>query len=786
MTAKILALYMIVISLCFPVPSPGYNPTGTGEAGFVSYKMPEKINFLQSCAGNVDYPPNIDRLDPRFFTLDGVLTNSELEAEINDFIMDSVRNFGSDHSLASYITALNGYIEVAVDYGHMDGNDYSNDGIIAIWNMKTGERLTKFSDMFYKGKYFLPAVISAERNYNKDDTLTIDKEPEKFSMIALLSGSYKFTENEIDDIPARDLPLYAMSDAWGFMPMWQYYDMSDMFTGKTQLTRRTLIPRDFYPHKYTQKSEADGKLSATYIASSLYLSNAEINRRNAELKEIYKAIKASKEYEKYPSGKYDIIYTSIDFDGDLTTVTTDVGTFGRNSKTGKIFTPENCKLLDAKENFRGFVDIDIDGEPEIISVYNESEIRIYNSDLSLKKTIPIGYSDRRSLPLMWYVTKTGKNVMGEIFIVNVFDEMKSLEYKNDEFGKFEKTMAMENARFKEYEASIAEADYFFTEDGFSFGVVYSGKALDYSETQYLSGTALDDFEKIKKAAYTGEKNITVADRNKNGVHLAVWRENELLINGVSVDYETYDENPSYSMSVHTTAAIKTSGSVYVPEKRTLESAFTAIDFSDGLNGTFNPLFILKENGFEEISPISRNSYFFAVKDGDITAVLENGGIVGYKDRTDLIGAEPGLPYWFRGSNENYYGYYVPFAEYGGIDFPIEDFRKMKGGAAILEEIEEGGGKLINILYRDNGIININYKEPVQEGSDWVYYKYKTYRDIYEAYGRAEDVNKPLQFVDEGHGTYVPSITAVYGEDLSKFNYPDELPYGGYWWLDEGE
>jgi hypothetical protein len=771
MTYKIVALFLIIISLNFTVPAQVASPVGTGEAGLVSFSMPKKINFLQSSAGNVDYPKNLDRLDPRFFTLDGALTDSELEAEINEFIMDSVKNFGSDHSLASYITALNGYIEVAVDYGYMDGGDYTEDGVIAIWNMKTGERLTRFSDMFYKGSYFLPAVISAERNYNKTENFTITEEPEKFSMIALLSGSYKFTKNDIDGIPTRNLPLYAMSDAWGFMPMWQYYDMSDMFTGKPQLTRRKLVPKDYSPYEYTVKASVDGKLSATYIYSSLYLSNAEIDRRNAELKEIYNAIKVSKEYEKYPGGIYDVLYTSIDFDGDITSVTTDVGTFARNKKTGKIFTPDNCILLKPEENFRGFVDTDADGESEIISVYNETEIRIYGDDLRLKKTIPLTFTNRRNLPLMWIVTKTADGFEGEIFITNAFGETKSLKYENDEIGTFETASAER---------------YFGFENDFKLGVVYTGNTLNYTETQYLSGTALADFKATKNAAYTDEKNITVTDRNENGIQLAVWREDKLLINGVSVDYEVYDEIPSYSMTVHTTAQTKTSGSVAVPEKQRLESVFSAFDFLDGINATFNPVFAIGENGFEEITPISRASYLFTIENGDITAVLENGGSVGYKDQTDLIGAEPGLKYWFRGSTQSYYNYSIPLAEYGGIDFPIDAFRKMDGGAAILDEIEENGGTVINILYRDNGIININYKEPVEEGSDWVYYCHKTYRDVYEAYNRAELINEPLQFVEEGDGTYVPSITAVHGEDLAKFNYPDELPYVVTWWVDEGE
>jgi hypothetical protein len=779
MTYKIIALYLAILILNISVPFEVYNPVGTGEAGLISLKMPEKINYLRVGGSNVDPPPSVDRLDPRFFVLDGALTDSELEAEINAFIMDSVENFGTDHSLATIITALNGYIEVAVDYGYLDGSDYTPDGVIAIWNMKTGERLTRFSDMFYKDSHFLPAVISAERNYQKDDSFTIDEEPQKFSMTALLTGSSKLYENEVDGVPTRDCPLYAMSDAWGFMPMWQYYDMSEMFTGKPQISMRPLVPRDFYPEEFTERYETPGKISETYIASSLYLSNSEIDRRNAQLKTIYKVIKETEEYKKHSDSKHDLIYTTIDFDGDITAVSTDYGTFARNRVTGKIYTPENCILMKPDENFRGFVDIDIDGEPEIISVYKEKEIRIYNKDLSLQNTISYNTQTLRNLPLMWNVRKDKGSVSGEVFVTNYEGEIRSAKYENGVFGKFEKPTTTENFGYKEVKASIAKVEYFMESD-FINGVVYSGNTLGYSDVEYLSGTALVDFEKIKKAAYTGRKNVTTADRNKNGMQIAVWEEDALFINGVNTDYEAFDENPSYYMSVQAAGEVESSGSVARPLKSHFGKVFTVLEYSDGLNSTAGTYFIMKENGFDEIKPLSRSGYFFTVKDGQINVSFKDRGFEAFSDSLPM-GLALTLPYWFRASAEEYYGYDTPFAEYGGIDFPIEDFRKMKGGAAILDEIEDSGGTVLNILYRDNGIININYKKllEAEEGYDWYYYKYKTYRD-----GDYYDASPT--FIEEGYGYYAPSITAELGTDLAKFTYPDELPYGGYWWLDESE
>jgi hypothetical protein len=783
MSLKILAIFLSIVSLNFAVPTEGYNPVGTGEAGLISLKMPEKINYLHTGGGNVDPPPNVDRLDPRFFTLNGALTDSELEAEINEFIMDSVENFDTTYttySLATNITALNGYIEVNVDYGHMDGSDYTPDGVIAIWNMKTGERLTRFSDMFYKDSHFLPAVISAERNYQKDDSFTIEKEPEKFSMIALLTGSSNIYENLYDGIPTRDCPLYAMSDAWGFMPMWQYYDMSEMFTGKPQNNLRNLVPRDFYPEEFTERYESTGKINATYIASSLYLSNKEISRRNAQLKTIYETIKTTEIYKNQVFFDDDPMYTTIDFDGDIVSVSTDYGTFARNRKTGEIFTPENCKLLSADENFCGFVDIDIDGNPEIISVYDEKEIRIYNKDLSLKNTVPFPNQNGRNLPLMINIKKDKKTVSGEIFITDYKGEILSAKFEDGEFGEFVMPTISVDFGWKEAEASIAKAAYFIEND-FTNGVIYAGNALNYSDTEYLSGTALAHFEKIKKAAYTDRKNVTTADRNKNGIEIAVWEENELFINGVSTDNPELNELPSYYMSVQAAGKIETSFSAYSPIKRHLQQAFTVLEYSNVANASLPEYYIMQENGFAEIEPLSHRSYAFTTEDGEITVDFKDHSYEDFSDSAPM-GLALALPYWFRASTESYYGFNIPFAEYGGVDFPIEDFREMTGGAGILDEIEENGGTVLNILYRDNGIININYKEPHpgSEAYGWYYYKYKTYRD-------RDEYNTPPKFVGEGSGYYSASVTAEWGTDLAKFTYPDELPYiGSAWWLEDNE
>ncbi|MDO4731765.1 MAG: hypothetical protein Q4B14_06595, partial [Clostridia bacterium] len=50
-----------------------------------------------------------------------------------------------------------------------------------------------------------------------------------------------------------------------------------------------------------------------------------------------------------------------------------------------------------------------------------------------------------------------------------------------------------------------------------------------------------------------------------------------------------------------------------------------------------------------------------------------------------------------------------FKEYGGVKITKEQFLNIKGASDIINTVLNGGNEIVNILYRENGMININYK-----------------------------------------------------------------------------
>ena len=63
------------------------------------------------------------------------------------------------------------------------------------------------------------------------------------------------------------------------------------------------------------------------------------------------------------------------------------------------------------------------------------------------------------------------------------------------------------------------------------------------------------------------------------------------------------------------------------------------------------------------------------------------------------------------SYKTYYYHYdgTEFREYGGIEITREQLETLEGAQDILTQLETKDASISNILYRANGIININYK-----------------------------------------------------------------------------
>ena len=150
------------------------------------------------------------------------------------------------------------------------------------------------------------------------------------------------------------------------------------------------------------------------------------------------------------------------------------------------------------------------------------------------------------------------------------------------------------------------------------------------------------------------------------------------------------------------------------------------------------LFVFDECGGSDI-----NSLIYAVSgnkavsatDKDLYIALQNADdeheiqatVTDFDASTDEDGNEAGgrteKTYWF------YYSAGKIF-EYAGREMSLSDLEKADGADAIISNSCKGGWEITNALYRENGIININYRHLNEDGS--CDNKYDTLRATYDA------------------------------------------------------
>ena len=129
-----------------------------------------------------------------------------------------------------------------------------------------------------------------------------------------------------------------------------------------------------------------------------------------------------------------------------------------------------------------------------------------------------------------------------------------------------------------------------------------------------------------------------------------------------------------------------------------------------------------------------------------------------------------------------------FVEYGGIEITEAQFKKLKNADAVLKTVQNEGGKIKNILYRENGIINLNYitdaSDPYGCGSISVMISENA---LYDAGDTTLDYTLQEVYTPQG-GEYYPSIVeykiheseTTDGEAdyfcITEVSYPDTFPY----------
>lgn len=105
-------------------------------------------------------------------------------------------------------------------------------------------------------------------------------------------------------------------------------------------------------------------------------------------------------------------------------------------------------------------------------------------------------------------------------------------------------------------------------------------------------------------------------------------------------------------------------------------------------------FVMK-NGKPKKLDIMGAENFTMLPDGSFTGIVKSG----YSDSQKT--EETKKPYWFRYRDGT-------FSDCIGVDITEEELLGYGGGRAALDEVAARGGDLVNIVRRENGIININY------------------------------------------------------------------------------
>jgi hypothetical protein len=107
--------------------------------------------------------------------------------------------------------------------------DEPREAITSCWNLKTGEQLTKFSDLFYKDSDYLPAVNAkyiGHTVFNAKQYYATE-EAKNFTFMKL-TDSY-FDGQYFKDPQSVSDEMYN-SESYKLMPAWEYFDMKPLFS----------------------------------------------------------------------------------------------------------------------------------------------------------------------------------------------------------------------------------------------------------------------------------------------------------------------------------------------------------------------------------------------------------------------------------------------------------------------------------------------------------------------------------------------------------------------------
>lgn len=206
-----------------------------------------------------------------------------------------------------------------------------------------------------------------------------------------------------------------------------------------------------------------------------------------------------------------------------------------------------------------------------------------------------------------------------------------------------------------------------------------------------------------------------------------------------------------------------------------------------LNPFFNMklglIFADEQNVIKISTSNERYTYLYIIKNGEITELEAsgkfgsitadgNGGFTAVSHDYDSCINEnrdhTWKPYWLYFEDGD-------FKEYVGEKISKADFMKYTGGKAALDKIENDGGTVTDILYRENGIVNINY---TVTKNDTEYNKFYIY-DV--SGGDCKEIKALFENRENDYGVYLPSALKPYSDEQLALHKLIETTSGGNPW-----
>jgi hypothetical protein len=732
---------------------PPYETLGTGEPRPVDFEKSREYSNITFAYGNYAVD---DYKNMKYFLLDGDLTNSALEAEINEWIEKEIneKNLLERYSYVGvYCNGINGYLEVGITIAYFEEDNYMPDSPVSIWNLKTGERVTRFSDLFYEGTDFLPALKNAYKQPFYSPFINLETEPERFFITDFLVGdlAYDHIQNWFNTETEEDFykqPISSMTSVMDLTPVWTYYDMTphfseehlDEFNGWGNL-RTDKIP------EFSLVGKRYEKMCEWRVYSSRFLLEEEIKTRNNDLDKIYKYIENSDEFIKYNDeykDEYFPIYTQVDFseDGKFVTVITPFKNYCMDRESAKLLTSDNDIRLSENEDFFGVVDFNFDGTPEWISI-NDS-INIYDNNLKPIFELPFNGKEYFEFQKWQVVKNTESGVIGGIIYYYSSGKYTAVLYEIDG-GEIKVT----GNKTYERESLREERNQFdFSLENMQT-VVYTPFALSASMTDMLS--------RKTENAYNNFSEILKKISNKPFCAIAFEDYNAAFFTKENVKMGDKDITPNGYNADKLYYLIDGDVPVMVTRTKNEESPVTIMEYADGE---------VKE------SSVSQKVYDFGYA---YRTKYSYSAKVPANDRYEINGETPvsrftatTKEYWF---NTNY----GRITEYGGVSVTIDVLKNKPQGRNAIAAIEKENGEITSILYRDNGIININYNVRSKDNHEIIFHYYRTY---YYEYNNIYEPSSMI-FIEKGKGVYLPSYTESIGiVGMNEFNYgmPFSLVY----------